>query len=126
MPNLKDTDSFKIACLFAAIGGFCRAFEEVGGKILWANEKDKFAAETFRLNFPHIRYVNKPVEELTVRGDALEPIDVLTAGFPCQPFSIAGEKRGFQDKRGPMTVTTGYWRDQLRSLSERILGIMYQ
>jgi len=100
MPNLKDTDSFKIACLFAAIGGFCRAFEEVGGKILWANEKDKFAAETFRLNFPHIRYVNKPVEELTVRGDALEPIDVLTAGFPCQPFSIAGEKRGFQDKRG--------------------------
>lgn len=96
----KNGKSFKVGCLFAAIGGFCRAFQEVGATIAWANEKDKFAAETFRLNFPQIRYLDKPIEDLTVRGDSLEPVDVLTAGFPCQPFSVAGEKRGFKDDRG--------------------------
>lgn len=86
--------------MFAAIGGFCRAFQEVGATVAWANEKDKFAAETFRLNFPKIRYLNKPIEELFVKEDQLEPVDVLTAGFPCQPFSIAGNKLGFKDDRG--------------------------
>ena len=86
--------------MFAAIGGFCRAFQEVGADVAWANEKDKFAAETFRLNFPKIRYLNKPIEELFVKEDQLEPVDVLTAGFPCQPFSIAGDKLGFKDDRG--------------------------
>jgi DNA (cytosine-5)-methyltransferase 1 len=96
----KNGEPFKVGCLFAAIGGFCRAFEEVGATVAWANEKDKFAAETFELNFPNIRYLNKPIEDLTVRDDSLEPVDILTAGFPCQPFSVAGEKRGFKDERG--------------------------
>jgi DNA (cytosine-5)-methyltransferase 1 len=97
---VRNGTSVKVGSLFAAIGGFCRAFQEVGAAVAWANEQDKFAAETFRLNFPHIRYLNKPVEELSVRGDSLEPVDVLTAGFPCQPFSVAGEKRGMKDERG--------------------------
>jgi len=86
--------------LFAAIGGFCRAFQVAGATSLWANEKDPFAAETFRLNFPEVRLIHKPIEALTVALDTLPPVDVLTAGFPCQPFSIAGEKLGFQDERG--------------------------
>jgi DNA (cytosine-5)-methyltransferase 1 len=89
-----------VGCLFAAIGGFCRAFQEQGAEIRWANEKDRFAAETFKLNFPDLRYIEKPVEEFSVHGDHLDPVDVLTAGFPCQAFSIAGEKRGFDDPRG--------------------------
>jgi len=89
-----------VGCLFAAIGGFCKAFEQAGARVLWANEKDQFAKTTFEANFPHIRYLHKPVEELTVAGDRLEPVDVLTAGFPCQPFSCAGEKLGFNDERG--------------------------
>lgn len=89
-----------VGCLFAAIGGFCRAFEENGATILWANDKDRFAGETFRLNFPHVRYIEKPVEDLSVHGDRLSSVDVLTAGFPCQAFSIAGEKKGFNDPRG--------------------------
>jgi len=96
----KNGKSVTVGCLFAAIGGFCRAFQEAGATVTWANEKDKFAAETFQLNFPDTRYLNKPVEDLTVRGDLLEPVDILTAGFPCQPFSVAGEKRGFKDERG--------------------------
>lgn len=87
-------------CLFAAIGGFAKAFDENGVRVLWANEKDRFASATFRANFPHVRQIEKPVENLTVLGDCLEPVDVLTAGFPCQPFSIAGEAKGFKDDRG--------------------------
>jgi DNA (cytosine-5)-methyltransferase 1 len=84
------------------MGGFCKAFELAGATVVWANEKDKFAAETFRVNFEDsgINYIHKPVEALTVIGDGLEPVDVLTAGFPCQPFSVAGDKLGFQDDRG--------------------------
>jgi len=81
-----------VGSLFAAIGGFCRAFEQAGAAILWANEKDRFASETFAANFANVRHVLKPIEQLTVRGDGLQAVDVLTGGFPCQPFSVAGEK----------------------------------
>jgi DNA (cytosine-5)-methyltransferase 1 len=91
---------FKVGCLFAAIGGFVRAFEQVGATVAWASEKDKFATQTFKLNFSHVRCIEKDIQNLTVHGDLLEPVDILTAGFPCQPFSVAGEKLGFQDERG--------------------------
>lgn len=86
--------------LFAAIGGFCRAFQEVGAKVAWANEVDRFAKETFELNFPRVPFIHKRVEDLSVEEDRLQPVDILTAGFPCQPFSVAGEKLGFKDERG--------------------------
>ena len=96
----RSRERFKTGCLFAGIGGFCKAFEQVGCRVVWANEKDKFAKETFEANFPHIRYLHKPVEDLGVKRDHLEPVDILTAGFPCQPFSVAGKKLGFKDERG--------------------------
>lgn len=89
-----------VGCLFAAIGGFCRAFEQAGAVVSWANEMDRFAQATFAANFPHVRHYHKPIEHLTVSGDGLKPVDVMTGGFPCQPFSIAGEKKGFTDERG--------------------------
>ena len=96
----EDARTVTVGCLFAAISGFCKAFQQKGAVILWANEKDRFAAETFSLNFPDVRYIEKPVEELCVHSDRLLAVDILTAGFPCQAFSIAGEKRGFDDPRG--------------------------
>lgn len=91
-----------VGCLFAAIGGFCKAFQLRGAKVLWANEQDRFARDTFELNFSKVRHIHKPIEEVSVGGDKLEPVDVLTAGFPCQPFSVAGDKLGFHDERGTL------------------------
>jgi DNA (cytosine-5)-methyltransferase 1 len=90
----------KVGSLFAAIGGFCHAFRNIGADVCWANEKDNDASQTFRLNFPEVRHIHKSITNLSVLVDDLEPVDVLTAGFPCQPFSIAGEKLGFDDERG--------------------------
>ena len=89
-----------VGCLFAAMGGFAEAFGQAGATVLWANEKDRFARDTFAANFPGVRHHLKPIENLTVAGDALDRVDVVTAGFPCQPFSAAGEKKGFDDARG--------------------------
>jgi DNA (cytosine-5)-methyltransferase 1 len=82
------------------MGGFCLAFAKEGFQVIWANEKDRFAVETCRQNFPNTAVHHKPIEELSVVGDDLPPVDVLTAGFRCQPFSVAGSKLGFSDERG--------------------------
>lgn len=91
-----------VASLFAGIGGFCSAFQSEGFKVVWANELDSFAAKTYRYNYPHVQLFEKSIAQLSVIKDHLEPVDVLTAGFPCQPFSVAGEKKGFHDPRGKL------------------------
>ena len=95
-----------MGCLFAGIGGFAKAFQNVGAEVAWANEQDRFAQETFKLNFPNVRCIPKPVENLSVKGDELEPVQILTAGFPCQPFSVAGSKKGLEDERGQLFLHT--------------------
>ena len=67
------------------MGGFCLAFANKGFTVVWANEKDRFAVETYGHNFQATTMHHKPIEELSVNGDDLAPVDVLTAGFPCQP-----------------------------------------
>ncbi|MGB6985096.1 MAG: DNA (cytosine-5-)-methyltransferase, partial [Candidatus Aquilonibacter sp.] len=89
-----------VACLFSAIGGFAHAFRSLGAEVLWANENDSFATKTFAKNLPDIKLIERDVRMLSVFRDRLQPVDILTAGFPCQPFSIAGEKRGLGDERG--------------------------
>lgn len=91
---------YKVGCLFAAIGGFAHAYKQSGATIAWANEKDDHATLTFKENFPNVTLYHKPVENLSVIADKLESVDILTAGFPCQPFSLAGNRLGFDDHRG--------------------------
>ncbi|WP_166941422.1 DNA (cytosine-5-)-methyltransferase [Sphingopyxis panaciterrae] len=93
---------FTCGALFSGIGGFCLGFEQAQFATRWAVEFDEHAARTYGANLDHVRLLEKSVEAVTVAGDALEPVDVLHAGFPCQSFSQAGEKRGFDDPRGQL------------------------
>lgn len=88
--------------LFAGIGGFCLGAKSAGIKVLWANENDAFSCKTYRQNISDVDLVEKDIRDLSVGTDYLKPIDILTAGFPCQPFSQAGPKTGFDDDRGKL------------------------
>ena len=86
--------------LFSGIGGFCIGLKNAGVKVLWANENDDAATETFKKNNDKKILKKKSITELHVDEDNLKPVDILTAGFPCQSFSQAGERSGFKDARG--------------------------
>jgi DNA (cytosine-5)-methyltransferase 1 len=92
----------KAGALFSGIGGFCYGFQEAGIPTAWAVEFDRHAADTYAHNFPETRLIRKDIRTVTVAGDELEPVDILHAGFPCQSFSQAGEKAGFEDDRGKL------------------------
>ncbi|MGO4604632.1 DNA (cytosine-5-)-methyltransferase [Terrabacter sp. 2YAF2] len=84
---------FRFADLFAGIGGIRTAFEGIGGRCVFTSEWDKFARRTYGSNFPeveeHPEHVFVP-DITTIAPSQVLPHDVLLAGFPCQPFSIAG------------------------------------
>ena len=92
----------KAGALFAGIGGFCAGFEDVGISTEWAVEFDSHAAATYAHNFPDVRLLKKDIREVSVVGDKLTPVDILHAGFPCQSFSQAGGRSGFEDERGQL------------------------
>ena len=91
---------YTAASLFAGMGGFCQAFREAGFKMLWANENDPFCNKTYQHNFPDTQLYTQSIDDLSVAADKLAAVDVLTAGFPCQAFSVAGRQEGFRDERG--------------------------
>ena len=87
---------FKFIDLFSGIGGVRLGMESVGGTCVFSSEWDKYAQITYEAN-----YGEKPQGDITTINEADIPnFDMLCAGFPCQPFSIAGKKEGFDDKKG--------------------------
>lgn len=77
---------FTFIDLFAGIGGFRLAFEKTGAQCVFSSEWDKFAQQTYLANFGDL-----PAGDITqISSDEIPDFDILTAGFPCQPFSIAG------------------------------------
>ncbi len=84
--------------MFSGIGGIDLGFEQAGFEIAWANDIDAEACKTYRHNFPNTYLIEGDVRDIDPR--TLPDIDVLVAGFPCQPFSIMGYRRGFKDPRG--------------------------
>lgn len=88
----------RVGSLFAGIGGIDFAFCQAGFEIAWANEFDAYACKTYRFNFPDANLIEQDIRK--VDTDNLELVDVLVAGFPCQSFSICGNKQGFNDQRG--------------------------
>ena len=104
---------FTFIDLFAGIGGFHTAMHSVGGKCVFASEWDKYARVSYEANYKDIEptlfikdkndnylYFN---EDITKANPANIPVfDVCCGGFPCQPFSVAGLRRGFEDTRGTL------------------------
>ena len=88
----------KVGSLFSGIGGIDLGFEQAGFEIAWANEVDAAACKTYRHNFPNTLLIKGDIRN--INPDDLPDIDVLVAGFPCQPFSVMGYQRGFKDPRG--------------------------
>lgn len=92
----------KAGALFSGIGGFCLGFKRAGIPTAWAVEYDNYAAETYRYNLPDVTLFERDIRSLSVAKEDLEPVDVLHAGFPCQSFSQAGGRKGFEDERGKL------------------------
>ena len=84
--------------MFSGIGGIDLGFMQAGFDIVWANEFDRDAAKTYRYNFGGEHLVEHDIK--SVKSEDIPEFDVLVAGFPCQPFSIAGKQKGFEDPRG--------------------------
>lgn len=93
--------------LFAGIGGFHYAFHNVGAECVLASEWDEQARKTYQANFekisPYLFSSGNFVGDITkVDKKGMPDFDILTGGFPCQPFSQAGFKKGFDDTRGTL------------------------
>lgn len=86
--------TFKFIDLFSGIGGFHQAMKNLGGECVFASEIDKYAIETYQENYRIDS--NHDITKIEVKD--IPEFDVLCAGFPCQPFSIAGKQEGFLDK----------------------------
>ncbi len=101
-PPLKNPDrgncKFTQIDLFAGIGGIRQGFQNNGGYTVYSSEWDKFAQKTYKANFGET-----PDGDITkVDENSIPDHDILLAGFPCQPFSQAGLKKGFEDARGTL------------------------
>lgn len=91
-----DNNAFTFVDLFAGIGGFRIALEQLGGRCVYASEFDTSAQRTYGMNHGVVPFGDITLQENKDRIP--EGVDVLCAGFPCQPFSLAGLRRGFSDE----------------------------
>lgn len=100
--NVSGTDVLTCASFFAGVGGIDLGFEQTGRfKTLYANEFDAYPVLTYNENF-EIKADCKDIHD--VKPSDFPKVDVITGGFPCQAFSIAGERKGFDDEKGRGTL----------------------
>ncbi|MGR6115825.1 DNA (cytosine-5-)-methyltransferase [Aeribacillus composti] len=96
--NLTQTHEFKYVSLFSGVGGFEQALNKLGGTCVMASEIDKWANIAYETLYGH-----KTVGDITkVKAEDVPNHDLLVAGFPCQAFSVAGKRLGFEDTRGTL------------------------
>jgi DNA (cytosine-5)-methyltransferase 1 len=92
----------KFADMFSGIGGFRLGLEKASEKYkcVWSCDNDKYVCQVYRRNFGDGELVEGDIR--TIDADEIPDHELLTAGFPCQSFSVAGKRKGFQDTRGTL------------------------
>tara|TARA_R100001594_G_scaffold16721_4_gene34418 strand:- start:4233 stop:5483 length:1251 start_codon:yes stop_codon:yes gene_type:complete len=89
--------------LFSGIGGFHKGFEQAGYEFEWVgfSEIDKYASAVYKHRFPNAKELGD-ISAIRPERDLPDHIDILCGGFPCQAFSMAGKRKGFDDTRGTL------------------------
>ena len=95
-----NSTDFKFIDLFAGVGGFRIALQNMGGKCVFSSEWDSQAQKTYFANYGEVPFGDITLR--TTKNYIPDNFDVLCAGFPCQPFSISGRQKGFEDTRGTL------------------------
>lgn len=95
-----NSTSFSFIDLFAGVGGFRLALQNLGGECTFSSEWEISAQKTYFKNYGEVPFGDISKEE--IKSYIPKSFDILCAGFPCQPFSIAGEQKGFNDARGTL------------------------
>ena len=111
--------------LFAGVGGIRLGMEQAGFTTVFSNDFDSKCQITFDLNFSDPSMTCKSIDALDF--DSIPDFDVLTGGFPCQPFSVAGKRGGFKDERGNHFFTIARLIDLRRPkafLLENVKGLL--
>ncbi len=111
--------------LFAGVGGIRLGMEQAGFTTVFSNDFDEKCQITFDLNFSDPSMTCESIDELDF--DSIPDFDVLTGGFPCQPFSVAGKRGGFKDERGNHFFTIARLIDLRRPtafLLENVKGLL--
>ena len=114
-------DGFRFIDLFAGIGGLRRGFESIGGNCVLTCEWDRFARKTYAANFPDGPKHPFPADIRDLSASDVPEHEVLLAGFPCQPFSIAGvsKKNALGRKHGFECDTQGTMFHEVARIIER-------
>ena len=101
-PNrVEPKQTYKVLELFAGAGGLAIGLERAGLKCVALNELDKWACQTLRQNRPHWEVLEGDIKNFSFEAYRGQ-VDVVTGGFPCQAFSYAGKRLGFEDARGTL------------------------
>lgn len=91
---------FKYIELFAGIGGFRQALDQLGGECVFASEIDRFATQSYNALYGEDAHLHGDITKIA--AEDIPEHDVLVGGFPCQAFSVAGKRLGFEDTRGTL------------------------
>lgn len=119
----QDNNKLKVVSMFSGCGGMDLGFLQSGYEVVWSNDINEDACETYRHNIGDITHGDITSLEMP----DVENLDVLTAGFPCQPFSNAGSRKGTNDPRGNLYQQTFKFIEKLNPkvvVFENVRGIL--
>ena len=105
-----------VGSFFCGIGGLCHGFEGNGFETLWANDFEPDVEKSYRHNFRNVSFFSGDINEVDPK--ALTPVDIVHGGFPCQSFSNAGSRKGFDDPKG-VGKLFDIMMDKIEQLDER-------